>query len=141
VPVWEQSYLDDKGDFLLKQINQQDIMAWVTQGPIADRSLEHLGTSDMGIIAFRKMLQEQIVKVQNGEDPIGTIRDPRDNPPVILLEAENGDASSPQGRVTVTSGGLDALEQRLNQQYRNSPLREEVIKMFMDAARKGRQSA
>lgn len=141
VPVWEQKYLDDDGDFLLKQINQQDIMAWVTQGPIANRTVEHLGSSDLGVITYRKMLQEQIVKVQNGEDPIGTIRDPVNNPPIIWLPAENGDASSPGGRVTMTSGELEELHARLDRQFSNSPLKDQVVEMFMTAAKLRKQSA
>jgi len=50
-------------------------MAWETQGPVANRSGEHLGESDRGIILFRKLLRDQIRAVQNGEDPIGVTRD------------------------------------------------------------------
>lgn len=35
--------------------------------------------SDEGIILFRKVLHEQIKKMQKGEDPLGVIRDPQRN--------------------------------------------------------------
>ncbi len=55
----------------------QDHMAWETQGPVADRTTEHLSFSDRGVALFRKMTFENIEKVQKGEDPFGVIRDPR----------------------------------------------------------------
>jgi 5,5'-dehydrodivanillate O-demethylase len=51
-------------------------MAWETQGPIADRTTEHLSYSDRGIHLFRKVTREQIERVQHGLDPMGVIRDP-----------------------------------------------------------------
>ncbi len=41
--------------------------------------MEHLGESDKGIILYRKLLEEQVAVVQDGEDPLGTIRDPGKN--------------------------------------------------------------
>ena len=67
----------DKYD--MSMVSAQDSMAWETQGYIADRRQEHLGVGDEGIIALRKMLREQIERVQRGFDPIGVIRDPAKN--------------------------------------------------------------
>lgn len=53
----------------------QDMMAWVEQGPIAPRHLEHLAESDKGIIMFRQMLEEQMRIVEDGGDPINVFRD------------------------------------------------------------------
>jgi 5,5'-dehydrodivanillate O-demethylase len=50
-------------------------MAWETQGAITDRTQEHLGVGDEGIIIFRKLLQEQLATVRNGGEPLGVIRD------------------------------------------------------------------
>jgi hypothetical protein len=36
--------------------------------------LETLGMSDMGIVALRKMLREQLDRMQRGEDPINVAR-------------------------------------------------------------------
>ena len=50
-------------------------MAWETQGQIADRTNEHLSYSDRGVVLLRRILKEQIEKVQNGNDPMGVFRD------------------------------------------------------------------
>jgi LigXa C-terminal domain like len=57
----------------------KDPAAWITQGQIADRSQEHLGRSDRGIILYRQMLEENIARVERGEDPMNTFRDPDQN--------------------------------------------------------------
>ena len=54
-------------------------MAWETQGGLTDRSQEHLGTSDRGILILRRLLKEQIDIVAKGGEPIGVIRDPGKN--------------------------------------------------------------
>jgi 5,5'-dehydrodivanillate O-demethylase len=54
-------------------------MAWETQGAITDRARENLSSSDAGIALYRKLLREQIQRVQDGEDPRGLIRDPKLN--------------------------------------------------------------
>ena len=58
-------------------------MAWVTQGPIMDRTDEKLGASDQGLIFYRKVLLEQIEAVEQGDDPLGVIRDASRN---VLIE-------------------------------------------------------
>jgi 5,5'-dehydrodivanillate O-demethylase len=67
------------GKYDMSMVSAQDSMAWETQGYIADRRQEHLGIGDEGIIALRKMLREQIERVQRGFDPIGVIRDSEKN--------------------------------------------------------------
>ena len=57
----------------------QDAMAWETQGAPTDRTREHLGVGDEGIILLRKLVREQIDKVRKGGEPLGVIRDPRMN--------------------------------------------------------------
>jgi 5,5'-dehydrodivanillate O-demethylase len=54
----------------------QDFIAWVGQGTIADRTREKLGLSDRGIQMLRKQLLADIAAVDAGEDPKGVIRDP-----------------------------------------------------------------
>ena len=54
----------------------QDVMAWVTQGPLMDRSAEHLGDSDRGVILYRRLLADQMKIVQDGGEPINVFRDP-----------------------------------------------------------------
>jgi flagellar motor component MotA len=40
-------------------------------GPIVDRSLEHLGTSDKAIVAMRRIMLEAIQDVADGKPPRG----------------------------------------------------------------------
>jgi 5,5'-dehydrodivanillate O-demethylase len=62
----------------------QDIVAWRTQGDIADRSLEHLGSTDRGVTMFRRMLHRELDKVAAGEDPMLVNRDPASDVPLDL---------------------------------------------------------
>jgi phenylpropionate dioxygenase-like ring-hydroxylating dioxygenase large terminal subunit len=54
----------------------QDAFATETPGPIHDRSREHLGTTDVCIVAARRQLLAGIAAVAAGRDPIHVIRDP-----------------------------------------------------------------
>ena len=84
---------DDTGEFHLSHFASQDHMAWETQGPIADRTDEHLGEADRGVIMFRKLLHEQINAVQIGQDPIGVNFDPAKDQTIELIH-EGYDAYS-----------------------------------------------
>jgi 5,5'-dehydrodivanillate O-demethylase len=55
----------------------EDVVMWETQGVIADRTQEHLGASDKGVALLRKIMFEEIERVQRGEDPLGVFRDER----------------------------------------------------------------
>jgi phthalate 4,5-dioxygenase oxygenase subunit len=57
----------------------QDAFATETPGPIHDRSREHLGASDICIVAARRQLLAGIASVQAGREPIHVIRDPAQN--------------------------------------------------------------
>jgi 5,5'-dehydrodivanillate O-demethylase oxygenase subunit len=88
IKVAENPYVHANGRLVVETINGQDMMAWVTQGDISDRTTERLGTSDQGVILFRSILDEQIKKVQRGEDPMAVIRDPANNWPMIEIARE-----------------------------------------------------
>lgn len=75
-PNYEVPWRDDQGRHIVDYVEGQDIMAWVTQGATPDRSQEHLGKGDTGVILLRKMTFENIERVARGEDPIGVVRDP-----------------------------------------------------------------
>jgi 5,5'-dehydrodivanillate O-demethylase len=62
-----------------KSVRWQDTVALIGQGKIADRSKEHLGSADRGVVLFRKIWMEQITAVKKGRDPKGIIRDPANN--------------------------------------------------------------
>jgi 5,5'-dehydrodivanillate O-demethylase len=57
----------------------QDFVAWVGQGAIADRTGEHLGESDRGVIMMRRRLLEQAEVVQRGGEPKAVVRDAERN--------------------------------------------------------------
>jgi 5,5'-dehydrodivanillate O-demethylase len=102
IPFYEVPYQDEQGQHIVDTVLGQDMMAWVTQGAIADRSSEHLGTTDRGIILFRKLLQEQIAKVERGEDPMGVVRDAAQNEPMLAVPRER------HAYFTHTGGMVDA---------------------------------
>ena len=75
VPVYQVPWQDETGRFITDFVDGDDIMTWVGQGPIADRTQELLVDSDIGISLYRKMLFEEMAKLEAGIDPIGVIRD------------------------------------------------------------------
>jgi 5,5'-dehydrodivanillate O-demethylase len=70
------------------EILGQDFAAWTAQGPIADRTREHLVTSDKGVTVYHNLLLENCEKVVRGEDPLFTIRDPDENTPFVRIPRE-----------------------------------------------------
>ena len=68
--------LHPEARFTLDSVRNQDHMAWETQGPIADRTTEHLSWSDRGVHMLRELTKDQIERVQQGLDPMGIVRDP-----------------------------------------------------------------
>ena len=50
----------------------QDVAMWVTMGPIADRTHERLGASDLAIVEFRKQMLEAVRSFQDNAAAIGT---------------------------------------------------------------------
>jgi phthalate 4,5-dioxygenase len=53
-------------------IPNQDIVMWETMGPIADRSRDRLGASDVAIVEFRRLMVAAVRTVQAGGAAIGT---------------------------------------------------------------------
>ena len=50
----------------------QDVAMWVTMGPIADRSNDRLGASDLAIVEFRRQMLEAVRAFADGQPAIGT---------------------------------------------------------------------
>ncbi|WP_119155293.1 Rieske 2Fe-2S domain-containing protein [Caldimonas tepidiphila] len=50
----------------------QDVAMWVSMGPIADRSHDRLGASDLAIVEFRRQMLDAVRAFQAGEPAIGT---------------------------------------------------------------------
>lgn len=66
----------------------QDEAMWIGQGPVSDRTEEHLATSDKGVILYHNLLLENVAKVERGEEPMGIVRDPLKNEPFIHVKRE-----------------------------------------------------
>ncbi len=76
IPYWTSPIKDpETGRWISSHIVNQDIIAWVGQGVNSDRTQEHLGRSDEGIIMIRKRYMDDIKRIENGEDPKGVYRD------------------------------------------------------------------
>jgi len=73
--------------------HEQDRAAQESQGAITDRTREFLGTSDRGIVMLRKLLLDSIDAVENGRDPFGLLRDPKDNQ-LISFDAQKNFADT-----------------------------------------------
>jgi hypothetical protein len=50
----------------IRGISEQDMAMTQSMGPIYDRSQEHLGTSDVAVIAMRRLLLRLAARVQDG---------------------------------------------------------------------------
>jgi 5,5'-dehydrodivanillate O-demethylase oxygenase subunit len=60
--------------YTMASVLAQDHAMWETQGPITDRTQEHLSYSDRGVALLRKVTKEQIERVRQGQDPMGVYR-------------------------------------------------------------------
>ncbi len=119
---YEYQWIDDRGRHIVDYIEGQDVMAWVTQGLIADRVNEKITKSDVGILACRRMFKEAIEAVRRGEDPVAVVREPHD---VIKLPLER----SKFGR-----GAGFAIDWINDGSMRYSPIAEEMKQLHIDAA-------
>ncbi|HEX2225724.1 MAG TPA: Rieske 2Fe-2S domain-containing protein [Candidatus Binatia bacterium] len=52
----------------------EDLVLQESQGEIPDRKLEHLGSSDRGVIMLRRIWHKAMEDVANGKDPKGVLR-------------------------------------------------------------------
>lgn len=74
----ENNYLQDRNAMKLGNstgisgIPNQDIAMWVTMGPIADRSRERVGASDLAIVEFRRLMVEAAHQMKAGGPALGT---------------------------------------------------------------------
>ena len=74
----DNNYLQDRSAMKLGDhtgivgIPNQDMAMWETMGPIADRTRERLGTSDLAIVHFRRIMIDAVKRFASGEPAIGT---------------------------------------------------------------------
>jgi 5,5'-dehydrodivanillate O-demethylase len=120
IPVYEVPWRDADGNFILDFVDGGDIMTWVTQGPIADRTRELLGESDKGIVLYRKLLLEQARKTANGEDPMGVIRDPQENTIIEFAQEYN----------KFRAGAAFLREAVEMSHVRYSPIKDQIIRLL-----------
>jgi 5,5'-dehydrodivanillate O-demethylase oxygenase subunit len=119
VHVYDVPLRDEHGEFLVETVDNQDMMAWVTQGAIADRTLENLAATDQGIAVYRRMLRRELKKVEQGEDPMCVFRDPATN---ICIDLPN------EKDKHHFSDGFGAFLLRTHGRF--SPIAHELIKIF-----------
>jgi phthalate 4,5-dioxygenase oxygenase subunit len=70
---WQDRQAMKAGNFTgISGFPNQDVAMWVSMGPIANRSDERLGASDMAIVEFRKQMLEEVRAFSAGGVAIGT---------------------------------------------------------------------
>ena len=85
IPHWYAPIKDEKtGRWISTHVMNQDFIAWVGQGALADRTGEHLGKSDKGVAMIRRRFFEDFERMERGEDPKAVIRDHKENERVQL---------------------------------------------------------
>jgi len=88
IPVEHTTIYEPDGSILATTVVRQDMLAWVAQGEISDRTTEHLASSDRGVMILRKVIEDNLAKIDRGEDPMGVVRDPEINEPYIKIAFE-----------------------------------------------------
>jgi 5,5'-dehydrodivanillate O-demethylase len=85
IPYWTAPVTDPQtGCWITSHVMNQDFVAWAGQGTVADRSREHLGRSDRGIVMLRQRFLADLERIAKGEDPKAVMRDPGANAGVAL---------------------------------------------------------
>jgi 5,5'-dehydrodivanillate O-demethylase oxygenase subunit len=120
IPCYRVPYLDDEGEFITDFVDGQDIMAWCSPGPVTDRTKENICKSDRGVILLRRVLQQQLARIENGQDPIGIVRDPATNDVIVL----------PQEYDKAGSGANSRREFLMMGSTRYSPIIDDVVELY-----------
>jgi 5,5'-dehydrodivanillate O-demethylase len=112
IPYWYGPTRDPlTGRWITTHVMNQDFVAWAGQGTVADRTGEHLGESDRGVILMRKRMLEEAELVAGGGEPKGLIRDPRRNECVRLpiIAREHFLKGYPRADIDKRPGGARAF--------------------------------
>jgi len=103
IPYWHGPVTDPgSGRLITSHVMNQDFVAWIGQGRIADRTREHLGESDRGVILLRKRMLEEAAVVAQGRDPKAVVRDPAVNHAIPLPRVRQGRGARSGGPPTST---------------------------------------
>lgn len=92
IPHYTPPSVDADGKPILDYVLAQDALVWQAQGPIADRSAELLGRTDIPIVVLRRQLDEQIKRVEQGRAPMNTWAE---SPDIIHGSGATPDYSQP----------------------------------------------
>ena len=117
--TYEVPFKDAHGEFIMDNIDGQDMMAWITQGTVADRSREHLGASDKGVAMYRRTLRREMKKVEQGLDPMGVLRDAARNQRIDLPH---------ETKKHHNSDGFASFMLRTHAKY--SPIAAELVEIY-----------
>jgi 5,5'-dehydrodivanillate O-demethylase len=93
VPWYQPPTVDEKGQPILDYVLAQDALVWYAQGPIADRTKELLGRTDIPIALLRGQLDEQIRLVEDGKEPMNVFRE---SPDILYGTGEAPDLTKPE---------------------------------------------
>ena len=107
----DNGYLQDRqamklGDFTgMRGIPVQDMAMWETMGPIADRTVERLGASDVAIVEFRRLMVDAVRRHASGEPALGA---PGRRPAYVTLQSFEGIVSKDVDWRTLGGGAAPA---------------------------------
>jgi 5,5'-dehydrodivanillate O-demethylase len=121
IPVYEIPLTDEHGQHITDFVLGQDMMAWVTQGPTAERQLERLGESDKGIILYRRLLREQITIAEEGKDPMNVFRDSAKNQILHIPTEHDLIESARARRLSTGQAPYSPLLDQIETQWANAP--------------------
>jgi 5,5'-dehydrodivanillate O-demethylase len=119
VHVYDVPFRDEHGDFIVDNVDGQDMMAWISQGQIADRTRENLGSSDKGVAIYRRTLKRELRKIEQGQDPMGIVRDAARNQRIDLPN---------ERKKHHNSDGFASFMLRTHAKY--SPIAPDLVRIF-----------
>jgi 5,5'-dehydrodivanillate O-demethylase oxygenase subunit len=119
VHTYEVPYQDAQGNYIMDNVDGQDMMAWISQGAIADRSKENLASTDRGVALYRRTLRRELKKIAQGQDPMALVRDPVRN---VRIDLPN------EKKKHHNSDGFTSFMMRTHARF--SPIAPDLSKIF-----------
>ena len=107
IPYYDVPLFDDDGRPILDFVLAQDAHAWISQGPVTDRTQEHLGRTDLPIVFMRRQFEEQMRIVEDGGDPMNVFRDADAMP--SLIHGGHWDEPEDDGKSSAVTGAGSPL--------------------------------
>lgn len=130
IPAWHSPIRDENGRWITSHVINQDIVGWVGQGRIADRTKETLSASDKGIGMLRRRFFKDLEAIAAGRDPSGLIRDP-EKAKFVDLPSANAHYHAPMTREAWLAHPFIGKRAGGNPWAAGQP--EEVRRAFLDA--------